>query len=129
LHQRLLDRSKVLVNKLESPESVRANNHRPKKWRPPKPQYLDWSTFGPSLFENSGDDTRMEELVTYRDHLRDLLRHEGKYVVIKGPEVIGIYAERHAALRKTVTRFGDQPVFVKQIVAKEPMISMGGVIL
>jgi hypothetical protein len=71
----------------------------------------------------------MEELVTDRDHLSDLLRYEGKYVVIKGPEVIGIYTERHAALRKTATRFGDQPVFVKQIVAKEPMISMGGVIL
>jgi hypothetical protein len=107
----------------------RTSNHRPKKWRPPTPRYLDWSTFDPSLFENRGDDTLIEELVTYRDHLRDLLRDEGKYVVIKGPEVIGIYAERQAALHEAATRFGDQPVLVKQIVAKEPMITMGGVVL
>jgi hypothetical protein len=46
-----------------------------------------------------------------------------------GGEIIGIYAEEKEAMREVIARFGDQPVLIKQIAAKEPMISMGGVIL
>ena len=100
------------MSKAKKP-TQRSGNHRPNKWRRPKPQYLDWGTFDPSLFENKGGNTLMEELVTYRDHLKDLLRDEGKYVVIKGREVIGIFAERGDALCEAAIRFGDQPVLVK----------------
>ena len=106
-----------------------ARNPRPKKWRPPKPELFDWSTFDPSMARGTHAAELAVHLVTYRDHLKELLRDEGQYVLIKGHEVVGIYAERDEALRGAATRFGDQPALVKKIVAKEPMISMGGVIL
>jgi len=100
---------------------------RPKKWKPPEPEYLDWRTFDPSMFANK-DKAMIDEMITYRDHLDELLRHKGKYVVIRGREIIGIYAERNEALREAATRFGAEPVFVKEIVAREPFIYMGGIV-
>ena len=106
----------------------RAGNHRPKKWRPPKPELFDWSQFDPSMARGTHADSLARDLVTYRDNLKELLRDKGKYVLIVEGKIIGIYAERDQAMREVATRFGDKPVLVKQIVAKEPMISMGGVI-
>jgi hypothetical protein len=105
----------------------RAGEVRPKKLRLPKPEYFDWRTFDPSMFANK-DDAMIEEMVTCRDNLKELLRHKGKYVVIKGREVIGIYADQRDAEIEAATRFGSEPVFIKEIVAKEPYIYMGGVV-
>ena len=63
----------------------RASNPRPKRWRPPKPQLFDWSKFEPSMvLRGSGDGSLAKDLVTYRDHLTELLRDEGKFVLIVG---------------------------------------------
>jgi hypothetical protein len=105
----------------------RTSEVRPKKPRLPKPEHLDWRTFDPSMFANK-DDAMIEEMVAYRDHLKERLRDKGKYVVIKGREIIGIYSDEKEALIEAATRFGTEPVFVKQIVAKEPYIYMGGVV-
>jgi hypothetical protein len=105
----------------------RTSEVRPKRARLPKPEYLDWRTFDPSMFANT-DGAMIEEMVTYRDHLKELLRDKGKYVVIKGREIVGIYADRNDALIEAATRFGTEPAFIKQIVAKEPYIYMGGVV-
>jgi hypothetical protein len=106
----------------------RAGNHRPKKWRPPKPELFDWSQFDPSMARGTHADSLAKNLVACRDHLKELLRDKGKYVLIVEGKIIGIYTEEQEALREAATRFGDQPVLVKQIVAKEPIFSMGGVI-
>ena len=71
----------------------------------------------------------VDELTTYKDHLEQLLEQEGKYVVIKGRQVIGVFADREQAIEKAVDLFGAQPVLVKEIVAKEPIHSTGGVVL
>lgn len=105
----------------------RTGEARSKRPRLPEPEYLDWRTFDPSMFANK-DDAMIDEMVTYRDHLEELLRDKGKYVLIKGREVIGVYAKRDDALREAIERFGSDPVFVKQIVAKEPFIYMGGIV-
>jgi hypothetical protein len=105
----------------------RTGIHRPKRPRLPEPRYLDWRTFDPSMFAKK-DGAMIEEMLTYRDHLKELLRDEGKYVVIKGREVIGVYAERDDALDEAIARFGSEPVFVKQIASKEPFITMGGIL-
>jgi len=107
--------------------SRRAGEVRPKKAHLPKLRYLDWRTFDPSMFANK-DDVMIEEMVTYRDNLKELLRHKGKYVVIKGHEIIGIYADRQDALIEAATRFGSEPAMVKKIVAKEPFVYMGGIV-
>ena len=70
-------------------------------------------------------DSLAKNLVTYRDHLKELLRDKEKYVLIVEGKIIGIYAEEQEASREAIARFGDQPVLIKQIVAREPMISMG----
>jgi len=95
----------------------RADHHRATKPRLPKQEYMDWRTFDPSTVRGTNAAELAEQLVTYRDHLDELLRHEGKYVVIKGREIVGIYADRDKALIEAATRFGGEPAMVKQIVA------------
>ena len=70
-----------------------ASNARPRKLRLPKPRMFDWSKFDPSMARGSGAAELAVHLVTYRDHLKELLHDKGKYVLIKGHAVIGIYDE------------------------------------
>jgi hypothetical protein len=105
----------------------RADSHQAKKPRLPKQQYLDWRTFDLSTFAHNDRFKLMEELLTYRDHLKELLHHKGKYVLIKGREVIGIYADEREAICEAATRFGGEPVLIKQIAVKELIHSMGGI--
>ena len=74
-------------------------------------------------------DVMAVQLVTYRDNLDTLLCDEGKYVVIRGREIIGIYETQDEAIRVVIERFGSEPVLIKQIVAREPMITLGGVVV
>jgi hypothetical protein len=104
----------------------RADHHRVKKPRLPKAEYLDWRTFDPSMFAPNPNFKLMDELFTYKHHLDDLLRDEGKYVLIKGREIVGIYANRGDAVREALERFGDEPVLIKEIAVKERIHSMGG---
>ena len=69
-----------------------------------------------------------EELATFKGHLEELLRDEGKYVLIKGREVIGIYDDQQEALREAAIRFGGEPVLIKEIAVKERIHTMGGVV-
>lgn len=109
--------------------AVRASNPRPKKLHLPKPELFDWRKFDPSMVRGTHADVLARDLITYRDHLDELLRDAGKYVLIVAGKIIGIYAEKDDAKREVMARFADQHVLIKQIAAKEPMISMGGVVL
>jgi hypothetical protein len=115
--------------KKRKPIKRATSNSRPKKLRLPKPEFFDWRKFDPSMVRETGPDSLLDEMITYRDNLDELLRDEGKYVLIKGREIIGIYAERHEALEEAVARFGAQAVFVQKIAAKEPYIYLGGATL
>jgi hypothetical protein len=92
-----------------------------------QPRFRNWRTFDPSKVV--GDRTLIEELTTYRDHLDELLKRKGDYVLIKGRQVIGIFADRQEAIEKAYDLFGGQPALVKQIVARERIHTLGGVIL
>jgi hypothetical protein len=96
--------------------------------RPPRPKrrLFDWSKYDPSQARRGRTETLADELVTYRDRLGDLLGDKGKFVLIKGRDVIGIYESRDDAIKEAVGRFRDAPVLVKQIVAKEPVVDLGG---
>ncbi len=61
------------------------------------------------------------------DQLDRLLRDSGKYVVIKGREIIGIYGEFETAV-DAAFRFAPEPVLVKRIVEKEPIRQVGHVV-
>ena len=101
-------------------------DHRRKpRIRKPAVRLFDWRKFEPSMFRGDGQPSLVEELTTYRDHLAELLEHEGCYVVIRGREY-KILPDREAALGYSLDQYWPEPALVKQIVAKEPMISLGG---
>ena len=56
------------------------------------------------------------EMKTYEKSKADLVKkHEGKYVLIKGEEVIEVFESQWDALREGYTRFGKEPFLVKQV--------------
>lgn len=57
---------------------------------------------------------------TFQDRRDDLIANAlGKFVLIKGEEVVGIYDAEGDAVREAYNRFGNVPFFVKQIVEVE----------
>src|SRR5436305_1752930 len=64
------------------------------------------------------------ECETYRREVGRLIGegHEGKWVLIKGDEIIGIFDAERQALEVRAERFFRQPVLVRQILAREPVL-------
>lgn len=61
------------------------------------------------------------EVATYYDRLPELLDDagNGKYVLIKGREILGVFGERSEALQVGHVRFLDESFLVKQILPEE----------
>ncbi|HSU13579.1 hypothetical protein [Longimicrobium sp.] len=55
------------------------------------------------------------EIATYRARLAELGLFEGKFVLIRGAEVIDTFASYEDALRQGYRQFGLDPFLVKQI--------------
>lgn len=64
-----------------------------------------------------------KELETYRRELTRLASDEGKWVLIKGDEVIEIFETYEDALKIGYQRFGLEPFMVKQIQTIEQVYS------
>jgi hypothetical protein len=62
-----------------------------------------------------------QEITTYREKLPELLRYEGKYVLIHADRVIDTFASYADALRQGYRDFGLQPFLVKRIMRIEPV--------
>ena len=60
-----------------------------------------------------------KELETYQAKLAELAASEGKYVLIRGNEISGIFDTYSDAIKEGYTRFGLDPFLVKQIQAIE----------
>jgi hypothetical protein len=60
-----------------------------------------------------------KERQTYQRELPNLLPSEGKYVLIHGDGVVGVYDTYNDALKIGYDRFGLQPFLVKRIQAVE----------
>ena len=57
-----------------------------------------------------------QELKTYAAHREELLgRAKGKFVLIKGDQVIDDFASQEDALKRGYEEFGNQPFLVKQV--------------
>jgi hypothetical protein len=52
--------------------------------------------------------------------------HEGKWVLIKGEEVVGVWDRPEDADRVRLERYPMQPVLLKPIVTREPVLRGGG---
>jgi hypothetical protein len=61
-----------------------------------------------------------KEWETYERQRAHLLEtHEGKFVLIHGGEVLGVFASRSEARRAGYRKLGKEPFFVQEIVASE----------
>lgn len=60
------------------------------------------------------------ELQTYEAHKEQLVgASEGKFVLIRETEIVGVYDSQPDALREGFERFGNVPFLVKQVVRVE----------
>ena len=69
------------------------------------------------------------ELETYKKNKPQLIAaSEGKYVLIKGEQVFGVYADEQEATQKGFDEFGyNCPFFVRQITKREPVLHIKGI--
>jgi hypothetical protein len=86
---------------------------------------FNWRDFDPATLNGKND--FVVELTSYRDNLDTLLQNRGKYVVIKGPEIVGVFAT-HGSAMKAAFRFAPGPVLVKKIVEEEPVREVGHIV-
>lgn len=57
-----------------------------------------------------------KETETYQNNKEDLLRESsGKFVLIKGEKIIGVYDTRNDAIKIGIDKFGNSPFLVKKI--------------
>ncbi len=61
------------------------------------------------------------ELKTYEQKLPELLAQEGKFIVIKGDAIIGMYDTYSDALQAGYAKVGLEEFFVRQIAALPQM--------
>lgn len=64
-------------------------------------------------------DTLEKEIATFNEQLPTLMNHLGKFVVIKGDAVIGIYDTYNDALKFGYQQFKLDPFLVKKISPSE----------
>jgi hypothetical protein len=63
-----------------------------------------------------------QELKTYEKEKEKLLAEaKGKFVLIKGDKIIGVYASQEDALAEGYKRFGNEEFLVKEITEIEPV--------
>ena len=70
------------------------------------------------------DDALFQEWNTYRKELPRLLAegNEGKFILLKGSQIIGLYESLDAAYRAGLQRFLLQPFMLHQIRSREPLL-------
>ncbi|MBI4606448.1 MAG: hypothetical protein HY721_31165 [Planctomycetes bacterium] len=62
-----------------------------------------------------------EEIKTYEQHRDELIgKAEGKFVLIRGGAVVGVYDSKMDAIRQGYQQFGNVPFLVKQVLRVEP---------
>ena len=62
------------------------------------------------------------ELAVYNEHLLELLPSQGKYVVIKGEDIAGVYDTLEQALGAGYDKYGPGPFLARKIHATEPLL-------
>lgn len=57
-----------------------------------------------------------KEIETFKNNKENLLRdNSGKFVLIKGQEIIGVYDTQKDAIKVGIDKFGNNPFLVKEI--------------
>jgi hypothetical protein len=81
-----------------------------------------------ALPELAPGEVLQEEWNTYRRGVAPLLAggDEGRFVLIKGQHVIGVYDTWDAARVAGLERYAMEPFLVKRILAEEPLLRVRG---
>ena len=95
----------------------------------PRAEEFDWRTFDPAMLDGGLNARLATEMVTYRDRLDELLRHEGEYVLIKGRSIVGYFRDRKSAVAAAIAQFGPGPVLIKKVVEREPLHRVGNALV
>ncbi|MCB0825602.1 MAG: hypothetical protein KDC26_05395 [Armatimonadetes bacterium] len=66
-----------------------------------------------------------QEIRTYHEQMTALLPHAGKFVLIKGSSVLGIYENLSDALTTGHEKLGFEPFFVREIRPDDPIEKAG----
>ena len=67
------------------------------------------------------DSPIVQELAFFERNRSTLLeRHAGKFVLVKGEELIGAYDSAENAYAAGVDKFGDVPMLIKRVQASDP---------
>ena len=73
---------------------------------------------------DGGDEMALErEIATYEHHLLDLLKDAGKYVVIRGEEILGVFEAFEDAVRKGYETGLNDPFLTRRIAQSQPILS------
>jgi hypothetical protein len=78
---------------------------------------------GPEAYCKCVDISLEKELGAYKRLLPTLLKDDGKFALIHGSELVGIYADYEKALTEGYEKFGTTPFLVKQINAVEQVLN------
>jgi len=63
-----------------------------------------------------------QELAYYNEHREEFLsKHEWKHLLIKGRELVGVFDDAQTAYVKGLSRFGNNPFLIKQVLREEPV--------
>lgn len=74
----------------------------------------------------------LEKELSFFQSIRQRLideRHEGKFALIKGEELIGTFDDPETAYSLAVSRFGREPFLIKQVLREEPTEQLPAVTL
>lgn len=75
--------------------------------------------------EISGVESLRDEIAFFESKRAELLlAHEGKFALVKGSDLVGIYDDQAAAYKEGLTRFGNQPFLIKQVARQDPVQSI-----
>jgi hypothetical protein len=69
------------------------------------------------------------EVSTFQERRAELCReHEGRFVLIKGTEVIAFFDDRREGVREGYRRYGDGPFLVLDVTPSDPVLYLPNVI-
>jgi len=75
--------------------------------------------------ETKGIEALKEELAFYECKKAEfLLAQEGKFVLIKHSELIGVFDSQEQAYSEGLSKLGNVPFLIKQVVKEEPVESI-----
>jgi hypothetical protein len=120
----MLDKSEELIRQMHQREIERIRQDSPLPLAPLERPTIHWT----ELREISPDSPIAKEWSVYRREIGRLLAegHEGKWVLIKGEQIIDIYETFHRAYEVALERFLMQSVLIQQVRSREPILRVRG---